>query len=269
MSAGDGMNYAPSGPGRPVVEAGGIHRRRDAPGPRTHLRHGQRPHRGRRDAEVGLRPRPGQGRRDAGTRFPDVQVARSFAEVLDDPEVGLVASAAIPSQPVRRRPAGDGGGQGLLHRQGADDHPGPARVGAGSRSRRPTRTYAVYYSERLHVECAVHAGELVHGGAIGRVIQVLGTGPHRLNAAVATRLVLRQGGVRRDPVRHRQSPDRAVPLLQRRHRRQGPERPGGQLQPPRPPWVGGLRRGQPGRGQRGVELPAGRLVHPRRPADLG
>jgi predicted dehydrogenase len=42
------------------------------------------------------------------------------------------------------------------------------------------RKYMVYYSERLHVECAVHAGTLVHGGAIGNVIHVLGLGPHRL-----------------------------------------------------------------------------------------
>lgn len=42
--------------------------------------------------------------------------------------------------------------------------------------------YAVYYSERLHVESAVLAGRLVADGAIGRVVQVLGMGPHRLNA---------------------------------------------------------------------------------------
>jgi predicted dehydrogenase len=41
----------------------------------------------------------------------------------------------------------------------------------------------VYYSERLHVESAVRATELVAQGAIGRVIQVLGLGPHRLSAA--------------------------------------------------------------------------------------
>jgi len=41
------------------------------------------------------------------------------------------------------------------------------------------KKYAVYYSERLHVESAVFAGQLVHEGAIGRVIQTLGTGPHR------------------------------------------------------------------------------------------
>lgn len=40
----------------------------------------------------------------------------------------------------------------------------------------------VYYSERLHVECAVFAGDLIDQGTIGRVIQVLGLGPHRLSA---------------------------------------------------------------------------------------
>jgi predicted dehydrogenase len=44
-----------------------------------------------------------------------------------------------------------------------------------------SKKYAIYYSERLHVESAVYAGQLVADGAIGRVIQVLGTGPHRIN----------------------------------------------------------------------------------------
>ena len=45
---------------------------------------------------------------------------------------------------------------------------------------RTGRKYAVYFSERLHVESAMYATELVHQGAIGRVIQVLGLGPHRI-----------------------------------------------------------------------------------------
>ena len=46
---------------------------------------------------------------------------------------------------------------------------------------RTGQKYAVYYSERIHVEAAVMAGQLVEQGAIGRVIQVMGMGPHRLN----------------------------------------------------------------------------------------
>jgi predicted dehydrogenase len=44
------------------------------------------------------------------------------------------------------------------------------------------RIYAAYYSERVHVEAAVKAGDLIRQGAIGRVVQVIGLGPHRLNA---------------------------------------------------------------------------------------
>jgi predicted dehydrogenase len=39
----------------------------------------------------------------------------------------------------------------------------------------------VYYSERLTVESAMFATDVVKGGALGRVVQVIGLGPHRLN----------------------------------------------------------------------------------------
>jgi predicted dehydrogenase len=42
--------------------------------------------------------------------------------------------------------------------------------------------YSVSYSERLQNRATVKAGELVKAGAIGRVLQTVGLGPHRLNA---------------------------------------------------------------------------------------
>lgn len=44
--------------------------------------------------------------------------------------------------------------------------------------------WAVYYSERLHNEAAVYAGELFASGAVGNVVNVVGLGPHRLSAVV-------------------------------------------------------------------------------------
>ena len=35
------------------------------------------------------------------------------------------------------------------------------------------------YSERLGVPAAVKAGELIQAGAIGKVVQTIGMGPHR------------------------------------------------------------------------------------------
>ena len=39
----------------------------------------------------------------------------------------------------------------------------------------------MYYSERLHVEASVYAENLIAQGAIGKVVQVMGWGPHRIN----------------------------------------------------------------------------------------
>jgi predicted dehydrogenase len=115
-------------------------------------------------------------------KFPVARAARCLQEILDDPAVQLVAAAAVPN---RRGPLGC-----LVMESGKDyftdktpftsmDQLAKAREVVAATGRK----YAVYYGERLHSECSVHAGRLVEGGVIGRVIQTLGTGPHRLNAA--------------------------------------------------------------------------------------
>jgi predicted dehydrogenase len=43
------------------------------------------------------------------------------------------------------------------------------------------RIYAISYSERTQSRATVKAGELVKAGAIGRPLQTVGLGPHRLN----------------------------------------------------------------------------------------
>ena len=42
------------------------------------------------------------------------------------------------------------------------------------------RIYSIMYSERLENRATVKAGELVKAGAIGRVVQTVGLGPHRM-----------------------------------------------------------------------------------------
>lgn len=120
---------------------------------------------------------------DAFTRkFPQVTVASSEEQILEDPAVHLVASAAITSDRcaigIRAMEAGkdyfaDKAPLTTLD-QLAEARDAVVRTG---------RKYAVYYSERVHVETAVFAEQLIEQGAIGRVVQVVGFGPHRLNAA--------------------------------------------------------------------------------------
>lgn len=116
-------------------------------------------------------------------KFPGARVAQSLDEILEDPEVRLVAAAAVPSE---RGPLGC-----RVMEAGKDyftDKTPFTTLEQLTQARKTCestgRKYAVYYSERLHVESAVRAGQLVAEGAIGKVVQTIGTGPHRLNAAV-------------------------------------------------------------------------------------
>lgn len=113
--------------------------------------------------------------------FPQARVARSEDEILSDPAVRLVAAAGVTSERVaigcRVMDAGKDyftDKAPLTTLQQLDQ--------AKAAVARTGRKYGVYYSERVHVEAAVFAGQLVQRGAIGRVLQVIGLGPHRLKA---------------------------------------------------------------------------------------
>lgn len=111
--------------------------------------------------------------------FPDVQFASSKEEILQDPEVHLVATAIIPSERYRL------GIEAMEHGKDFFTAKTPftslAQLDEVKLKVKETKQkYAVYYSERLGVESAIFAGRLIKARAIGRVIQVLGMGPHRL-----------------------------------------------------------------------------------------
>ena len=113
--------------------------------------------------------------------FPQTEVAQSLDQVLGDPGIHLIAAAAVPSE---RGPLGTKVMQAGKH-YFTDKRPF-TELSQLEEARRLTaetgKKYTVYYSERLHVECAVFAGDLIHQRAIGRVTQILGLGPHRLSA---------------------------------------------------------------------------------------
>ena len=114
-------------------------------------------------------------------KFPQVRIASSEAEVLEDPSVILVASAAVTNERCAL---------GLRVIEAGKDYftdKAPLTTleqleAAREATARTGRKYAVYYSERIHVEAAVMAGQLVEQGAIGKVVQFLGLGPHRIGA---------------------------------------------------------------------------------------
>jgi predicted dehydrogenase len=114
--------------------------------------------------------------------FPQAQVAASEEQVLLDPEVRLIAGAAIPADRCALGLRAMDRGKDYF----TDKTPFTTLEQlelARAKTEATGMKYMVYYSERLHVESAIFAGQLITEGAIGRVVQVLGLGPHRLNAA--------------------------------------------------------------------------------------
>lgn len=113
-------------------------------------------------------------------KFPEAQMAESEEQVLQDPEVKLVAGACVTSE---RAALGV-----RVMRAGKDYFTDKAPLTTLEQLAmvknvvaETGRKYAVSYSERLQVEAAVYAGQLIEQGAIGKVLQVIGMGPHRLN----------------------------------------------------------------------------------------
>jgi predicted dehydrogenase len=177
----DGMNYAPRGKPNPVVQKG------EFPFAAIGLDHGHiyGQCNGLIEAGATLKsvydPDPVKLDKFCET-YPSVKRAASEEEILSDPEILLVAAAAVTSERCAL---------GLRVMSAGKDYftdKAPLTTleqldAAKAKVKETGKKYAVYYSERLHVESAVFAGQLIEQGAIGRVIQVLGLGPHRLGAS--------------------------------------------------------------------------------------
>lgn len=179
MAQKDGMNYAPKGIPAPVVKEG------EFIFAAIGLDHGHiyGMTNGLLDAGATLKwvydpdPVKMQAFHD---KYPQVQMAESEEQVLADPDVKLVAGACVTSE---RAALGV-----RVMRAGKDYFTDKAPLTSLEQLAmvknvvaETGRKYAVSYSERLQVEAAVYAGELIKAGAIGKVVQVLGMGPHRLN----------------------------------------------------------------------------------------
>ena len=113
-------------------------------------------------------------------RFPQAKRVQTEKEILEDNTIQLVVSASIPNE---RAPLGI-----RVMEHGKDfmvDKPGItslAQLTAVRKVQKKTgRIYSILYSERLENRATVKAGELVHAGAIGKVVQTIGMGPHRMN----------------------------------------------------------------------------------------
>jgi len=180
MQTKDGMNYAPQGKPNPVVAKGEFAFAAIA------LDHGHIYGMCNGLVEAGADlvavydPDPAKVEAFV-KKFPQAKAAASEEEILNDPSIRLVAGAAVPSERAAL------GLRVMDHGKDYFTDKTPFTTleqleQARAKVKETGKKYMVYYSERLHVESAVFAGQLIEQGAIGRVVQVIGFGPHRLNA---------------------------------------------------------------------------------------
>lgn len=192
MSTRDGMNYAPTSAATPrAVEPGAF------VFAASHLDHGHIYGQCNGLTEAGgvlkavfdPHPDPTRPTRSARARkladtFAEktgrpVEVVDDFRRILDDPEIRLVASAAVPSERCAVGLQVLDAGKDYFTDKSPFTTLGQLAL-ARAKVEETGRKWMVYYSERLHVESAWHAGELIRQNAVGRVLQVALFAPHNL-----------------------------------------------------------------------------------------
>lgn len=180
MSKADGMNYAPKGKPNPVCEQG------DFRFATVGLDHGHIYGMTNGLLESGgelvwvFDPDPAKVEAFCKA-YPQVKAASSEHEVLEDGAVQMVAGAAVTSE------RGAMGLRVMSHGKHYLSDKAPFTTMeqlqlARAKVADTGLIWAVCYSERVHNESAVFAGQLIEQGAIGRVLQVTNIAPHRLNA---------------------------------------------------------------------------------------
>lgn len=114
-------------------------------------------------------------------RFPELPRIAERQALLEDPEVDLILTASRFDHRAEIAVVAMQNGKDVM-----TDKPGcitEAELAAIRRTVAQTgRIWSVNFSERLQVGAAQQALDMVRNGVIGRVVQTLGMGPHRMNA---------------------------------------------------------------------------------------
>ena len=115
-------------------------------------------------------------------RFPALSEAPREA-LFADPGIDLIVCAAVPSDRPALAVSAMRAGKHVMV-----DKPGVISVGGLADVERTAaetgRLFSICFSERFIVPSTIVAGKLIADGAIGRVVQTIGLGPHRLNGAI-------------------------------------------------------------------------------------
>ncbi|WEK03989.1 MAG: Gfo/Idh/MocA family oxidoreductase [Candidatus Devosia phytovorans] len=114
-----------------------------------------------------------------GAKYPQAKRVNDPRAILEDPAIGVVLTSAIPADRAAISIAAMQHGKDVL-----TDKPGMTTFDQLAELRKVQqetgRIYSVLYSEHFEVRATVEAGNLIAQGAIGKVINTVGLGPHSL-----------------------------------------------------------------------------------------
>jgi predicted dehydrogenase len=110
-------------------------------------------------------------------------VERAAEDILADPSISLIVLAGVPSERAADAIVALRAGKHVL-----SDKPGVTTSAQlvelqAAVAGRPGRPWTVLFSERFENRAIGAAVEMAHAGAIGKVVHVVGSGPHLLSAA--------------------------------------------------------------------------------------
>jgi len=112
--------------------------------------------------------------------FPELERVDDRRRILEDPAIDMVLIAAVPADRAALAIEAMEAGKDVM-----TDKPGCTTLeqlaAVEDCARRTGRIWTVDFSERFEVPAVTRASELVAAGAIGRVIQTVGLGPHKQN----------------------------------------------------------------------------------------
>ncbi|HTN60166.1 MAG TPA: Gfo/Idh/MocA family oxidoreductase, partial [Devosia sp.] len=112
-------------------------------------------------------------------KYPEAKRVADPKAILEDKAIAVIVTAATPADRAAISIAAMQHGKDVL-----SDKPGMtsfAQLDEIKKVQKETgRIYGVMYSEHFEVRATVHAGELIAQGAIGKVINTVGLGPHAI-----------------------------------------------------------------------------------------
>ena len=111
---------------------------------------------------------------------PGLQKVEDRRVILEDPSIDMILISAVPEDRARLAIEAMRAGKDVMV-----DKPGCTTLEQldelRATQKETGRIWSVNFSERFQVPAVTRAEELVFGGAIGRVVQTVGLGPHKQN----------------------------------------------------------------------------------------